>query len=498
DLLDLEIEPVAALNCNASSVDLSVSHPTYTDAVTYEWRLNGEVVGTGPTLPGITAVGTYVVAVTREDNGCPTLGQTEVVIDRDPPLATIAGPVIALNCHLPSVPLAVSANGPVSYAWSTTNGNLIGTLNTPTTEADRPGTYTVVVTDTLNGCTSTQTVMVVADGDQLATDAGEDQVLVCTGLGTVLNGNVSPNLSGAEGRWYGPDGVQFAEGFQAYAQAVGDYVFESVHPVSGCSAFDTVRVFSQAATEVSYEIIQPPCPEVGGRVIVRGVTGLNPPFTFSSPRGETDPLGSGVRGLPEGTHALIVTDALGCELRDTFQIFGSGEFTGFADDVTIRLGDEAELGVQTNRDNDALVQWTWSNLPDTLSCLDCPHPIVNTLESFIAVVSVTDTNGCVMEIRQNVFVEERSLVYVPTAFSPLNGDGVNDLITVFGDTEFVEIVSDFQIFDRWGNRVFGNTDFTVNDVTAGWNGQNRGKQSPPAVYAYTATVRYYDGTVETI
>ncbi|MEL7162042.1 MAG: gliding motility-associated C-terminal domain-containing protein, partial [Bacteroidota bacterium] len=228
------------------------------------------------------------------------------------------------------------------------------------------------------------------------------------------------------------------------------------------------------------------------------VIGLNAPYTFSSPRGETDPLGSGVRGLPQGTNVLVVTDALGCELRDTFQIFDTGEFTGRADDVIIRLGEEAELGVQTNRGNGALVQWVWSNLPDTLSCLDCPNPVVNSLESFIALASVTDTNGCVVDIRQNVFVEERSLVYIPTAFSPLNGDGVNDVLTVFGDAEFVEIVSNFQIFDRWGNRVFGNTDFTVNDVSAGWDGTNRGMSSPPAVYAYTTTVRYYDGTEETI
>ncbi|MEM9259225.1 MAG: gliding motility-associated C-terminal domain-containing protein, partial [Bacteroidota bacterium] len=498
ELIELIIDSLASINCTNTSVDLSVSHPTYTDPVRYEWRLNGTLVGSQASLPNISQVGVYEVSVIREDNGCPSIGQTEVIIDQDPPQVTNAEPLITLNCLSPTVTLGVSSNALVRYDWSTTNGNLTGPLDSAMTTADREGTYTVVVTNTINGCSTTETIRVVEDGAELSTFAGTDQVLVCNGLGTVLNGSASPNLLGTAGRWYDAAGVVIAEGFQAFAREAGNYVFESIHPESGCSNFDTIRVFSEAPTAVEFSILPPPCPEVGGSVFIRNVTGLNPPYVFSSPRGETDPLGSGVRGLAEGTHVLITTDALGCERRDTFQMFGTGSFTGQAPDITVRLGEPARLGVATNRGDGALVQWTWSNIPDTLSCMDCPTPVANALESFIAAVTVMDTNGCLLELRQNVIVEERSLVYMPTAFSPNNGDGVNDIYTVMGDAEFIERVNDFQIYDRWGNQVFRNEDFQVNDFAAGWDGTFENRKSPPAVYVYAVTVTYYDGTTETI
>lgn len=498
ELIELEIDSLAAIDCNTTSVDLSVSHSTYTAPVRYEWRLNGALVGSQGSLPNITQVGVYQVSVIREDNGCPTIGQTEVVIDQEPPEVTNAEPLITLNCLSPTVNLGVSSNDPVRFAWSTTNGNLTGGLTTAMTTADREGTYTVILTDTVNGCSTTESIRVIEDGAELNTFAGTDQVLVCNGLGTVLNGSATPNLPGTTGRWYDATGAVIAEGFQAFAREAGNYVFESVHPVSGCSNFDTVRVFSEAPTAVEFSIQPPPCPEVGGSVFIRNVSGLNPPYVFSSPRGETDPLGTGVRGLAEGTHVLITTDALGCERRDTFLMFGTGSFTGQAPDITVRLGEPARLGVATNRGDGALVQWTWTNIPDTLSCMDCPTPVANAFESFIAAVTVMDTNGCMLDLRQNVIIEERSLVYMPTAFSPNNGDGVNDIYAVMGDNEFIERVNDFQIFDRWGNQVFRNEDFQVNDFAAGWDGTFENKLSPPAVYVYSVTVTYYDGTSETI
>jgi hypothetical protein len=302
-------------------------------------------------------------------------------------------------------------------------------------------------------------VQVIQNGVTLTPLAGNDQPLICDGAGTLLNGNFSPRLTGSTGRWYAPDGRIISESTRAFAQEAGPFVFEAIHPESGCSSFDTVMVVSEAPTAVSYSIQQPPCPEVGGRIFVSGVTGMHPPYEFSSPTGVTEPFGTGLRGLPEGSNVLVVTDALGCELRDTFLIFTSGEFTGAAEDITVQLGEEATLGVETNRGDGALVQWEWSNLPDSTACLTCPEPRVHSLESFVALLTVADSNGCVLELRQNVFVTEQELVYMPNAFSPNNGDGVNDIYTVFGNPEFVVNVNAFRVFDRWGNLVFNNENF---------------------------------------
>ncbi len=499
DLINLVLPTISPLTCTDQIIDITVSHPEYTDPVTYEWRLNGGgIIGTSATLPAISTPGNYEVTVIRDDNGCPSVATTEVAIDQDPPTVTNPSPQVTLNCRLPDVVVSVTANGPYRFAWSTTNGNFTAPLTELSTRVDRPGIYSVLVTDTLNGCTTMESVQVVQNGATLTPLAGNDQPLICDGAGTLLNGNFSPRLNGSTGRWYAPDGRVISESTRAFAQEAGAFVFEAIHPESGCSSFDTVMVISEAPTAVSYTIQQPPCPEVGGRIFVTGVTGMHPPYEFSSPTGVSEPFGTGLRGLPEGSNVLVVTDALGCELRDTFLIFASGEFTGFAEDVTVQLGEEATLGAETNRGDGALVQWEWSNLPDSTACLNCPDPRVNSLESFVALLTVADSNGCVLELRQNVFVTEQELVYMPNAFSPNNGDGVNDVYTVFGNPEFVVNVTGFRIFDRWGNQVFNNENFMVNDPNEGWDGMNDGQKAPAAVYVFSVEVEYYDKRTEVI
>ncbi|MEL6844778.1 MAG: gliding motility-associated C-terminal domain-containing protein [Bacteroidota bacterium] len=228
------------------------------------------------------------------------------------------------------------------------------------------------------------------------------------------------------------------------------------------------------------------------------VDGDNGPFTFSSPSATSSPTGDGLRDIFTGTHTLVVTDALGCQLVDTFQMFDPDSFTGAAEEITVRLGDEAELGIETNRDPAALMTWEWSNLPDSLSCTDCPNPLVRPLESFIAALTVMDSNGCVLQLRQNVLVDERELVYLPTAFSPGNQDGVNDQFMVYGREEFVDQVNFLRVFDRWGNLLFENENFLVNDESSGWDGFYRGRLAPPAAYVFSVSVTLYDGTTEVI
>ncbi|MFK8164629.1 MAG: gliding motility-associated C-terminal domain-containing protein, partial [Lewinella sp.] len=497
-LLDLELPAQYEINCTDASVNLSVTHPGYTDPVDYEWRLNGTVVGTNATLPNISITGTYEVSVTRRDNGCPTIAQTEVIINQTDPIVSVPEPSPSSTCREPEVQIGVLANGPYRFEWSTSNGTIVGATDAANTMAGGAGTYNVLVTDTLNGCTTTESISVVLNGATLVPNGGTDQPLICNGTGTVLNGSVSPGLNGTEVRWYGPNGDIIGEGLQTFTLEEGLHVLEAIHPISGCSSFDTVNVFSEAATSVSYTLQQPPCPEVGGRLFVTDVVGLNGPFTYSSPTGETEPFGTGLRGLRVGTNVLVVTDQFGCELRDTFQIFEGGTFNGSAEDVVIRLGDDAILGINTNREDGELANWTWGNIKDTLTCLTCPEPMVSSpLETFIATVTVTDTNGCVLNIQQNVIVDEEELIYMPTAFSPANVDGINDVYTVFGNAEFVSGINFLHIFDRWGNRVFGNENFSVNDPNAGWTGiAPDGQYAPSAVYAYVVSYERWDGETE--
>jgi gliding motility-associated-like protein len=87
-------------------------------------------------------------------------------------------------------------------------------------------------------------------------------------------------------------------------------------------------------------------------------------------------------------------------------------------------------------------------------------------------------------------------VYVPNVFSP-NGDGINDLFFIQTNQKVVT-VKYLVIYDRWGNVVFKDTEFSPNDPTHAWDGTYRNVMLNPAVFTYIAEVEDVDLKAELI
>jgi gliding motility-associated-like protein len=71
--------------------------------------------------------------------------------------------------------------------------------------------------------------------------------------------------------------------------------------------------------------------------------------------------------------------------------------------------------------------------------------------------------------------EDESGVFIPNAFTP-NGDGVNDIFYI-PDANFTRF--EFQVFDRWGNRVYFS-----DSPSFRWTGESAGKQVPSGIYVF--------------
>lgn len=91
------------------------------------------------------------------------------------------------------------------------------------------------------------------------------------------------------------------------------------------------------------------------------------------------------------------------------------------------------------------------------------------------------TNGtCISPMSAvSIKVVDETKVRMPNAFTP-NGDGKNDQFkpTVIGVMKSIE----FNIYDRWGNRIFQS-----GDLSDGWNGTMAGQNSPTGNYVWTLT-----------
>ncbi|RQO30968.1 hypothetical protein DBR32_09675 [Taibaiella sp. KBW10] len=79
-------------------------------------------------------------------------------------------------------------------------------------------------------------------------------------------------------------------------------------------------------------------------------------------------------------------------------------------------------------------------------------------------------------------------VILPNAFTP-NGDGKNDVfVPVLGVDRGYQL-TDFRIFNRWGQLLFSTTHINV-----GWDGTFNGQLQSQDVYFYTVTIIFRDGS----
>jgi large repetitive protein len=96
---------------------------------------------------------------------------------------------------------------------------------------------------------------------------------------------------------------------------------------------------------------------------------------------------------------------------------------------------------------------------------------------------VSNEWGCMDSASATVRINDFFTFYAPNAFSP-NGDGINDVF-LFKGTGIDPDKFSLDIFDRWGKRLFHNS-----DIEEGWNGmdQRSKKVQPQGVYTYLVVV----------
>ncbi|MEL7378413.1 MAG: gliding motility-associated C-terminal domain-containing protein, partial [Bacteroidota bacterium] len=162
-------------------------------------------------------------------------------------------------------------------------------------------------------------------------------------------------------------------------------------------------------------------------------------------------------------------------------------------DTTIIFGDSVLLEAIVNGGVGALNYFWQGSYDGTLSCDTCPSVLVSPEFEIDYELLAIDENGCEAEDRVRVRVQKIRVVEVPTGFTP-NGDSRNDRLLVHGRPG--TRVNFFRIFDRWGEAVFEDGDFEVNDQTRGWDGTYQGQDLNGGVFVWQLEVTYEDDTVE--
>jgi gliding motility-associated-like protein len=318
------------LDCNNSNdiIDASASDngPNYS----YQWTTsNGIILSGGNTLtPNVSAGGIYELEIINTSNGCSSVESVEVISDFTFPNVN-AGPGGELTCTVSEIELDAtnSDNGGIyAFYWITSNGgNIVSGLNTLTPTVNAAGTYSVTILNTVNGCESTDDVVITQDANVPVADAGPSLDINCTVSSVSLDGSGSTSGNDFLYEWTTSNGniVNGSSSVSPTVDQAGTYTLTVTNLVNGCTATSSVDV--AAYLDPVTAVIAPP-PAINcfsPTVFLDGSSstqGANIEYSW------TDISGDIVSGddtmFPqvgeEGTYILTVTNTLSTCTDETF------------------------------------------------------------------------------------------------------------------------------------------------------------------------------------
>lgn len=150
-------------------------------------------------------------------------------------------------------------------------------------------------------------------------------------------------------------------------------------------------------------------------------------------------------------------------------------------DPIIYLGEDVAVDIPVT----CASNFVWS--PSTgVSNVSIPNPILEPEETTTYSVTVLDNYGCSSTDTLKVTVIDPADldcngIFLPRAFTP-NGDGLNDLYGISNPQALRNGLSAFEIFSRWGERVF-----TTSDPFDTWDGTYKGNLVNGNVFVYRIT-----------
>lgn len=128
----------------------------------------------------------------------------------------------------------------------------------------------------------------------------------------------------------------------------------------------------------------------------------------------------------------------------------------------------------------------------TLSCINCLDPIVRAPYSQEIIFTARNQNTCTSSDTAFIKTYSDGPVNIPNAFTP-NNDGKNDVFYIIGSRD-IQLVKDFSVYDRYGQRIFQARNVPPNDPVYGWRGRSSsGTELPQGSYVYSVVVVFRDG-----
>ncbi|SOD12166.1 putative Ig domain-containing protein [Pedobacter xixiisoli] len=506
--------------CVGSGTTLTASSTTLISNPIFTWYDNPALtnvvfIGTTFTTPSLTANKTYYVTVKGSDK-CENLpgNAATIMVTVNPlpeaPVVAVAGTSICNNNSTTLTVTNVQAN--TIYEWynSATNGTLLHTGETYTTQPLNSNvTFYVRAVGTV-GCTggSARTAVVVTVTTRpVSPTVANSTLTTCTNGSVVLA--VSNPVTGVTYTWYTAlsNGTVVGTGATLTIPNVtanASYFVEA--SIGSCASLTRARVDVIVGTPPS----APTNVTVAASDICAGsstVLTVNNPDLNLTYRWYTTPNG----GTPLHTGTTYTTPALSATTTFYVEAVSAGgtcvSATRTAVTVNVLSPLPAPVVTATTITSNSIL-FTWPAVPGAASysvsidagltwiAASTPSYLVAGLaqgQNVTIVVRALGASPCLTSANSNAITATTSEpfkdeLYIPNTFTP-NNDGRNDFFLAYGNN-----VAKFRmrVYNQWGEFVFESQ-----NLLQGWDGTYRGRNQPTGVYVYYVDVTFNSGTVKT-
>ena len=411
DFVVITVNPIPGANAGADftkTCQINLSGKQIGSApvagMAYSWLpntgLSSSTIANPTANPSTTT--TYTVTVTNSTTGCTATDQVIVTVNTNPPTAN-AGADFTKTCtsNPNGAPIGSTPVSGMSYIWAPTDGLSSSTIANPTANPTATTTYTLTVTNTSNGCTATDQVIVTVNTNPPTANAGSDFTKTCQ-INTSGKQIGSGPVAGMTYSWSPIAGLSNSAISNPIANPTTSttYTVTVTNPNSGCTATDQVIVtvnINPPTANAGADFTKTCTQNIGGAQIgsapVTGMTYAWLPTTGLSSASVSNPTAN---PSTTTTYTLTVTNTTnGCKATDQVVVtVNTNPPTANAGSNFTKTCTSNPSGAQIGSAPVTGMTYAW--LPTTgLSSGTIANPTANPTTTTTYTLTVTNTaNGC--------------------------------------------------------------------------------------------------------
>ena len=488
--------PTPANVCTGQPINIAVNYPAF-DSLFWNWDSgsslsNGYYPPLNQTLVYSTG-GVKTINMYLKSNGCTSQTYSvQVNVTPSPTSSFTVNPNPACSGTPVAITYTGNGSGAAGFTWQVSGNinpvNMVGAGPYNVTwnqQGNAVANEQIKLTVSENGCSTTTTIPIIITpiptADFTITSpvcAGQNATVKYIGSNSVAGASSTLNWSGGVvngGSGLGP--------YSASWSTPGTYIISNTVGQNGCSssAFSaTVVVLPNPIVDAHPDTAICPGSSVsiwatGANSYVWQANGSSMPVTTVSPKNQVN------------IYTVTGTDNNGCVgTGDVVVSLLNPPFVDAGHDTCILRGDSLRIGSSGYIAPYFHYYWTpnYALVKDSV-----PQTYASPNNTTVYTLHLFDNRGCYNADSIVVCIDGCSEIIMPSAFSP-NGDLKNDNFYISNYRQLIKL-NRFDIYNRWGVKVFSTTDIN----SKGWDGNYNGAIQEFGVYTFFIEAVCQEGNV---